>query len=45
MRKGGPEKGIPVNIKAVEAGKLDQDVVLEPDDKVIVPEATFGFKM
>ena len=44
MRKGGPEKGIPVNIKAVEEGKLDQDVVLQPDDKVIVPEATIGFK-
>ena len=44
MRKGGPEKGIPVNIKAVEDGKLDQDVVLQPGDKVIVPEASFGWK-
>ena len=44
MRKGGPEKGIPVNIKAVEEGKLDQDVVLEPGDRVIVPVAGFGIK-
>ena len=45
MRKGGPAKGIPVNIKAVESGQYDQDVVLQPGDTVIVPEATFGFKM
>ncbi len=44
MRKGGPEKGIPVNVKAVQSGKLEQDVVLEPGDTVIVPEATFGIK-
>lgn len=44
MRKGGPEKGIPVNVKAVEEGKLDQDVVLQPGDRVIVPEASFGIK-
>ncbi len=44
MRKGGPEKGIPVNIKAVEEGKLDQDIVLEPGDRVIVPVAGFGIK-
>ena len=44
MRKGGPERGIPVNIKAVEEGKLDQDIVLQPGDRVIVPEATFGIK-
>ena len=44
IRKGGPEKGLPVNVKAVEAGKLDQDVVLQPGDTVIVPEAGFGVK-
>ncbi len=44
MRKGGPERGIPVNIKAVEEGKLDQDIVLQQGDRVIVPEATFGIK-
>ncbi len=35
---------LPVNVKAVEDGKLDQDVVLQPGDKVIVPEAKFGIK-
>ena len=44
MRKGGPPKGIPVNVSAVNAGQYDQDVVLQPGDKVIVPEATFNIK-
>lgn len=45
MRKGGPAKGIPVNVKAVEAGQYDQDVVLQPGDTVYVPEAFIGFKL
>lgn len=42
LRKGGPPKGIPVNIKAVENGELDKDVVLQPGDVVKVPEARIG---
>ena len=44
MRKGGPAKGIPVNVKAVENGEFDKDVVLQPDDHVIVPEASVGIR-
>lgn len=44
MRKGGPEKGIPVNVKAVEDGKLDQDVVLQAGDHIVVPQAGIGIK-
>ena len=44
-RKGGPAGGILVNVKAIQEGKLDQDVVLQPGDSIYVPEATFGFKM
>ena len=44
-RKGGPKGGIPVNVKAVESGELDKDVVLQPGDIIKVPTATWGFKM
>ena len=44
MRKGGPPGGIPVNVKAVEKGEFDKDVVLQPDDHVIVPEASVGLR-
>ena len=44
MRKGGPPKGIPVNVPAIEKGEFDKDVVLQPDDHVIVPEASVGLR-
>ena len=44
MRKGGPAKGIPVNVPAIERGEFDKDVVLQPDDHVIVPEASVGLR-
>ena len=44
MRKGGPPKGIPVNVPAIEKGEFDKDVVLQPDDHVIVPEASVGIR-
>ena len=43
MRKGGPAKGIPVNVPAIEKGEFDKDVVLEPGDTIIVPEASLKF--
>ena len=45
MRKGGPKEGILVNVKAVEKGDLDKDVVLQPGDTVIVPEASIGIRL
>ncbi len=41
---GSPDIVIPVNVKAVEDGKLDQDVVLQTGDTIVVPEAKFGIK-
>jgi protein involved in polysaccharide export with SLBB domain len=42
IRKGGPKKGIIVNVKAVQDGQLDKDVTLEPGDTVTVPQKTFN---
>ena len=44
LRRGGPPKGIPVNVLAIEKGQFDKDVVLQPDDHVIVPVAGIGIK-
>lgn len=41
---GSPDIVLPVNVKAVEDGKLDQDVELKAGDRVIIPEAKFGIK-
>jgi polysaccharide export outer membrane protein len=38
VRKGGPKKGIIVNVKAVQNGETDKDIVVEPGDLIIVPE-------
>jgi polysaccharide export outer membrane protein len=42
IRKGGPRKGIIVNVKAVLDGQTDKDVLLEPGDTIAVPEKTFN---
>ncbi len=44
VRKGGPKDGFPVNVPAVERGEFDKDVVLQPGDTVVVPEARIGLK-
>ena len=44
LRKGGPPEGIKVNVLAIEKGQFDKDVVLQPDDHVIVPVAGIGIK-
>ena len=38
IRKGGPAKGVVVDVKAVLKGDLDKDFVLKPGDQVVVPE-------
>jgi polysaccharide export outer membrane protein len=42
VRKGGPKKGYSINVKAVQNGETDKDMVLEPGDQVIVHEKTFN---
>jgi polysaccharide export outer membrane protein len=42
IRVGGPPKGIIVNVKAVQNGETDKDVVLKPGDTVKVPEKTLN---
>jgi polysaccharide export outer membrane protein len=42
VRAGGPPKGIIVNVKAVQNGETNKDVILKPADQVIVPEKTFN---
>jgi hypothetical protein len=42
QRKGGPPKGIRVDVKAIKAGKV-QDVPLQPEDMVVVPEKWVNF--
>ena len=42
IRKGGPKNGIIVNVKAVQDGQPDKDVVLEPGDTIVVQEKTLN---
>jgi polysaccharide export outer membrane protein len=42
VRKGGPPKGFIVNVKAVQNGEVDKDMLLQPGDQVVVPEKTFN---
>jgi polysaccharide export outer membrane protein len=44
IRKGGPPKGIIVNVKAVLNGEIDKDVILKPGDQIIVPENMFNIR-
>ncbi len=43
IRKGGPPKGIIVDVKDVQHGALDKDVTLQPGDQVFVPEKSINF--
>ena len=42
LRKGGPKKGIRVNMKAVLHGENDKDVALQPGDTVRVERKAIG---
>jgi protein involved in polysaccharide export with SLBB domain len=45
IRVGGPPKGIIVNVKAIQNGETNKDVVLKPSDQVIVQEKTFNISL
>ena len=42
QRKGGPPKGIRVDVGAIKKGKI-QDVTLQPEDLIVVPEKFINF--
>ena len=42
FRKGGPADGIEVDVGRVNKGRLDEDVVLQPDDRIVVKEKIFN---
>lgn len=43
QRRGGPKGGIVVDVGAVNKGASDKDIVLEPEDIIVVREKIFNF--
>lgn len=43
QRRGGPKGGISVDVGAVNKGAIDKDIVLQPEDIIVVREKVFNF--
>lgn len=43
QRRGGPAGGISVDVGAVNKGAIDKDIVLQPEDIIVVREKIFNF--
>lgn len=43
QRKGAPGKGILVDVKAIKKGDIGKDIVLQPEDIIVVPEKFINF--